>query len=275
MNYLIRLNSISPRVKMWAFSLLLVFAAACDVETGIDPTPTLNSPIPTATALDLPPTPTVIPIQKPTPIPSPIPDLVEEVIPLLCSPLEGLNLNELPDIIYKAYEAPPPGKDTGHHGVDFMFYRRGGQETSIGEVPVRAVLGGRVASVVVNRLPYGNMLMLESSYEVLPAGLAAAFGIQPGDSLFHLYAHLVEEPGFGLGEEVKCGDFLGQVGSSGFSDDPHLHFEIRTGPSGATFEGMVFYDTQATVQEMENYTTWRMSGTFVSLDPMKLLLWTP
>ena len=42
----------------------------------------------------------------------------------------------------------------------------------------------------------------------------------------------------GVGDSVACGDLLGQVGSSGHSTGPHLHFELReNGTPGSFYSG--------------------------------------
>lgn len=62
------------------------------------------------------------------------------------------------------------------------------------------------------------------------AGSAGAYGkcvlVEHGDGYYTMYAHL---SGIGVeeGEEVKTGDILGLVGSTGRSTGPHLHFEVR------------------------------------------------
>jgi len=43
-----------------------------------------------------------------------------------------------------------------------------------------------------------------------------------------LYGHLKQfSPLVAVGDDVSCGDKLGEMGSSGYSTGPHLHFEVR------------------------------------------------
>lgn len=58
---------------------------------------------------------------------------------------------------------------------------------------------------------------------------------------FVLYAHL--RPGgimVKAGQRVKKGDILGQIGNSGNSDAPHLHFHAVDGPAPLASEGIPF-----------------------------------
>jgi murein DD-endopeptidase MepM/ murein hydrolase activator NlpD len=51
--------------------------------------------------------------------------------------------------------------------------------------------------------------------------------IDHGDSEYSLYAHL--QPGsvrVHIGDQVKSGDVIGKLGSSGNSTEPHLHFQV-------------------------------------------------
>jgi murein DD-endopeptidase MepM/ murein hydrolase activator NlpD len=192
----------------------------------------------------------------------------------VCSPLQGHSLTDLREIITNPFDPPPPGKDTGHHGVDFAYYRRG-ERLSISGVPVQAVLSGKVAAGVNNRIPYGNMAIVETGQDDLPEGLAELLKVPAGRSVYLLYAHMKEPPTVILGSLVKCGQTLGEVGNTpkGWSSNPHLHLEVRVGPAGVLFNGMVYYDNSASLQELENYKRWRMSGDFSMFDPMKLLEW--
>ena len=54
--------------------------------------------------------------------------------------------------------------------------------------------------------------------------------IEHDDGKVTYYAHLRRgSVAVAQGQQVRCGDRLGQVGSSGFSTGPHLHFEVRVG----------------------------------------------
>ena len=47
------------------------------------------------------------------------------------------------------------------------------------------------------------------------------------------YAHLAEEPDLNIGKSVSAGEKIGEIGNTGRSTGPHLHFEVRIySPSG-------------------------------------------
>jgi murein DD-endopeptidase MepM/ murein hydrolase activator NlpD len=64
-----------------------------------------------------------------------------------------------------------------------------------------------------------------------PYGLAVAirhdFGYQ-GQELYSIYGHM-ESIAVWEGQKVEMGEMLGTVGSTGHSEGPHLHFEVRLG----------------------------------------------
>jgi murein DD-endopeptidase MepM/ murein hydrolase activator NlpD len=213
----------------------------------------------------------------------------------ICSPLEGISLEELgrPDLLKNPFDPPRPGFDSGHHGADFAYWSRGERTTMLG-LPVYAVLAGRVAGVILDRYPYGNAVIIETSLDTLPTGwmeagpiptpgpttvpdpslycpAGADFGeTGPGRSLYLLYAHMQEAPLVGVGKTIACGEQLGQVGTTGKSVNPHLHLETRVGPSGVIFAGMAHYDNAATNEEMAAYCVWRVSGLFAMFNPLDL-----
>lgn len=58
---------------------------------------------------------------------------------------------------------------------------------------------------------------------------------------YALYAHL--KPGsvqVKIGDRVKAGQVLGQVGNTGNTSEPHLHFHIMDGPSALTANGLPY-----------------------------------
>jgi len=160
-------------------------------------------------------------------------------------------------------------KDDAHHGLDLGYYTREGKLFT--GTPALAALDGQVAAVIHNRPPYGNMIIVESSFKRIPTALIAKQNIPVGDSLYSLYAHLQNLQTLALGQIVKCGQQLAETGLTGFTGGPHLHFETRWGPAGATFPSMAYYKADATPEELANYEKWRMSGSFHLFDPLELL----
>lgn len=147
-----------------------------------------------------------------------------------------------------------------------------------------------------DRFPYGNAVLIETPLDKLevenipnlllptvaptledipaltcPTPTAGAVWDTSSRSLYVLYAHLGAQPDLNVGDQVNCGQPLGRVGASGNALNPHLHLEIRTGPAGARFDSMAHYDTSASVEEMVNYCTWRVSGLFQMVDPLGVI----
>jgi murein DD-endopeptidase MepM/ murein hydrolase activator NlpD len=221
--------------------------------------------------------PTASPVPSPTPspaetiaIPTNSSQPTATLLPEFCSPLAIHPLEELPEIIGDAYDPPRPGREERHHGIDFAYYHYEDRDSML-EEPVQSVMSGVVVGVMDGQYPYGNMLIVETSKDMFPDSLADRLEIPPGQSLYILYAHLDQVPLVAPGESVVACQPFGEVGMSGNTDIPHLHIEFRLGPAGSIFESMRFYDTRATVEEMDTYVLWRTSGTFQHFDPMLLL----
>lgn len=89
-----------------------------------------------------------------------------------------------------------------HTGVD-IAYRVG--------VPIVAAADGKVVEKGYEPLGYGNYIVIRHRY-----------------GFFTKYAHL-EQVYVHEGDEVKQGQVIGLMGSTGLSTGPHLHFEIRLG----------------------------------------------
>lgn len=61
---------------------------------------------------------------------------------------------------------------------------------------------------------YGNVIVLEH--------------LLAGEKLYTLYGHL-SRVGVSIGQAVKTGEPIGEVGASGTAIGSHLHFEVRRG----------------------------------------------
>lgn len=88
----------------------------------------------------------------------------------------------------------------------------------------------------------GTKIIAAQSGTVLIAGYSAAWGnyvvINHGGGLSTLYAHM-SKLGTSVGATVTAGQKIGEVGSTGYSTGPHLHFEVRK--NGGTVNPMSFF----------------------------------
>lgn len=93
----------------------------------------------------------------------------------------------------------------GHSGLDIVAPQG---------TPVLAATAGKVVAVNGGAgAAYGNYVALEHS-----------------GGIYTLYAHL-SASSVQVGESVTAGQKIGNVGSTGNSSGPHLHFEVRTDPT--------------------------------------------
>lgn len=255
-----------------------------------------NQPIPySATLVASVPTPalaTVVPSHSSTStlMPTPVP---------ICSPLNDVPLSELQKYVSNPFvELIRLGSsEGGHHGTDFAYYTHPVTKKPMLGSATHSVFSGRVASVSSDRLPYGNLIIIETPLADLPPVVVALFGDFPQPtpavagphancpefgplpadwdaaqpSLYLLYAHMNLPADYQIGDEVGCGQVIGQVGTTGNSAIPHLHLEMRFGPGGASFESLAFYSVTATAEEKAAYCAWDLGGNFQMIDPMRVL----
>jgi murein DD-endopeptidase MepM/ murein hydrolase activator NlpD len=243
------------------------------------------------------PAPSFTPTVSPSPLPSAtLPEVHPTATPSLriCPPFPGYSQAQLLEAISNPFRPPSrPGSDDPHQAIDLAVVLNG---LSMEGDPVQVMLDGRVVAVIIGRFPYGNALLVETPLDRLPPDWVGrlplptpaptrgphpsltcpAFDTPPewdsnARSLYLLYAHLGDAPGFQLGETLGCGDQVGVVGQSGNALNPHLHLEARVGPANASFEGIAHYETRASPEEMWAYCTWRVSDLFQLLDPTRLL----
>lgn len=249
-----------------------------------------------------------ITLLSPTPLPDPVTLPVENneqvqtngrstsIQTEFVSPLEGIKLEELQEIISNPFFYSGDGKDDGHHGTDFSFYQYKSID-KIENLPVQSITSGIVRSVINNRPPYGYMVLIETPFTSLPFFLRDRLLIINTEfeipfhtnlscpdfqlpenskaidsfSLYILYAHLHDLPEVQIDSQVLSGYPIGKVGNSGSSGNPHLHLEFRIGPTGYSFEEMSHYDNTASQNEIANYCLWRVSGLFYQVDPMEII----
>ena len=95
-------------------------------------------------------------------------------------------------------------KEVFHGGVDISQAGIDGQD-------IFSVLPGAVSHIGYNERGYGHFVV-----------------VNHGD-FTTLYAHMKEAPTVSVGDEVRAGDKIGIIGSTGRSTGPHLHFEVSKG----------------------------------------------
>jgi murein DD-endopeptidase len=111
------------------------------------------------------------------------------------------------------------GKRTydGHMGTDYVIPSFKAMDVGVN---VLAAADGKVIYIVQDLFDrekggepsktYGNIIIIEHA-----------------DSFYTYYAHLKTNSALvNLGQSVKAGEIIAQVGSSGYATDPHLHFEM-------------------------------------------------
>lgn len=272
--------------------MAVLILSACQVPDHTDQLPTSTATAVPSATFTVSPTATERVAAQPT---DPPPTATSTPASLeVCSPLEDETFDSLPLIVSNPIDIPGFGQDTGHHGVDFAYFKRG-DRNSIDGVEVYAILSGTTVLTLDDdnpNHPYGYTVLLETRLEYLPKDiqtqLMAGYLEVPEDphyrlycpevvnpevtrnySIYHLYAHLSEIPSFNRGDFLPCGKKLGTVGNTGQSTHSHLHLETRLGPSGASFTNMAHYDNY-TYEELSNYCLWRMSGYYQLFDPFFL-----
>ena len=101
------------------------------------------------------------------------------------------------------------------HSEDPMAYDFCAKEGS----PIRAVADGRVYSVVDNFSEGGHRPELKDKANLV--------GIMDSNGIVYRYLHIVKDSAkVKVGDEVKMGQVIGEVGSVGYSSGPHLHLSV-------------------------------------------------
>ncbi len=108
---------------------------------------------------------------------------------------------------------------SGHKGTDFAIY--GSWSTMALGVAIVAAREGTVYSTHDGE---------PDDCTTGDCGTSNYVYIRHDDGTIAMYLHMKTwSVAVATGERVECGQKLGEVGSSGYSTGPHLHFELRTG----------------------------------------------
>ncbi len=92
--------------------------------------------------------------------------------------------------------------------------------------PVRAAADGTVILVACNASYQGQPYSCDVDGSTSVSGCGWYVKIIHVD-VITWYCHLLSEPEVSVGDTVVAGQVIGQVGSSGHSSGPHLHFEVE------------------------------------------------
>jgi murein DD-endopeptidase MepM/ murein hydrolase activator NlpD len=117
----------------------------------------------------------------------------------------------------------------GHHGTDIAVFPYGFYKMDNNQIEVIAAAAGAIVQKAdgnIDRNCTSNSLTANSII------------IQHADGSQALYWHMKKNSVTSkiVGQTVVAGEYLGVVGSSGSSSGPHLHFEVRTGSTSATYK---------------------------------------
>lgn len=105
----------------------------------------------------------------------------------------------------------------GHQGTDFVIRNFSVMDSGINVISSADGVAAFVMDTLFDR----------EKQSVLSKGFGNFIVIAHNNKYYTYYAHLKQNSAVvSVGDSVKAGDVIGQVGSSGNSSDPHLHFEL-------------------------------------------------
>lgn len=137
-----------------------------------------------------------------------------------------LRCAEVGEVTAAGWSRPTPGplwsgfrtaSRPDHYGIDIGAPR--------GTV-VRAAADGIVTTAACNATLHGAEYSCDRDGTPQVSGCGWYVAIQHGEVRTR-YCHLLHRPAVAVGDTVVAGQELGQVGSSGRSSGPHLHFEVE------------------------------------------------
>ena len=116
--------------------------------------------------------------------------------------------------------------------------------------PVHAVSDGTivaVSDVLQDQVPGSNPPEGSLTLDQYGGNYVVERFIQNGHTYYAFYAHLKPgsaKPKVTVGQPVQAGDLVGELGNSGNTDAPHLHFHVMDSPDPLAGDGLPFqFDT--------------------------------
>ncbi len=153
----------------------------------------------------------------------PIPLLAQVGIPQFALPIEGVHLQDFYLVNYVDWSSNGIqdfncGNKTydGHQGTDFTLRNFAQMDEG---VDVFAANAGVVT--------YAQDTLFDRNKTPVSGGLGNYVAIHHANDFYTYYGHLKKgSVAVQVGDTVAIGQKIGEVGSSGYSSDPHLHFEV-------------------------------------------------
>ncbi len=91
--------------------------------------------------------------------------------------------------------------------------------------------------------------------------------IRHGDGLYSLYAHLKKGSlRVADGDTVKAGDIIAEVGNTGMSTAPHLHFQLMT-TSDPLATASIPFKARGSLLNNKPFTGYLKRGTIICSEP--------
>jgi hypothetical protein len=198
------------------FAFLLTFCAPAVQSVVVQPlAATTDTPFATTVTTSLPtstsPTPTATQIVCD---PFTVDFCIAEGYFLFQNPIDRPG-NTFVDRIYP-YGSTQENTREPHHGVE-LLNKYGTPVQAAGDGVVQFAGPDKEAVYSPRKDFYGNVVVIRHANE-----------------MYTLYAHL-SKINVQVGEEVKAGDQIGEVGQSGAATGSHLHFEVRRGGDGTDY----------------------------------------
>jgi murein DD-endopeptidase MepM/ murein hydrolase activator NlpD len=129
---------------------------------------------------------------------------------------------------------PEPASDAGVANGNFIWPTEGVITQRFGHTSFSQSSGwygssGHTGLDIANRT--NTPIKAADGGTVIVSGWSGGYGyavaIDHGNGYVTWYAHMAQQPPVSVGQKVSRGEYIGPMGSTGYSTGPHLHFEIR------------------------------------------------